>query len=400
MRLAAVLVALALLGAGCLDDDDPETQQTDGSSELIQSLLGNATATIEPVSSETTWWIGAAPAPAGNGSYALAGFRWTVPDHVDGYNGFDGEILGDELDHASLLVFRMEDGEAHFAGGVVDMEICAAVRQAPMMSTSSGCSDEGDLSVSSTIGFEPEDGLVAGTEYGFVLAAKTGPAPFGLAFTVYQEDDDGIEFDFGTGAAMPLVGTGSGFEVPLYLDINGMIFGLPGYGMEFWTKDITIDRTSLDLRPQASVGPVALSSDFESDAGSGFMVALYAGSAGQSSWAIDVELFNQTLRDAGTGRPTYGAAIYALAGEGPRGASGSFVYNPISVNLFELVLYLEIDLGATLTELLGGPWSQDHGIVDGTEDAQRPTVARDGDDLLITHPSGGLLTFAGALAGT
>ena len=374
--LACLVLAAAL--AGCLEA--PAAGRDAGEEAAALAGASNATAP------GAEWHV--LPVRAGPDT-PLAAFWWTVPswavvpDEVFAFTGQDWTtvvlevaLLGPEEDLEKVqawALFAMVDGED-------GLHPVAEVHAMPYHSLEHGLQgaearEEETFRDPFHLRIGP-DVVSANETVGLVVAARAeAPVDLRLAFRALSKDpgwdkDPAKDADAFVAARegrppVPLaqVGGGAGLQTALFLELQGL--SLLPHGYEMWTDAVLRDGgASPDARPLGAVRDQTLSASYASPEGYGSSFGAYFASHAVGEWSAEADVRGEALSVGGpiaTGPATFPAMLllgfpyHAAVGEGNGTSASSFHVDTVALSAggLELLLFLQVDLGATLQTLLG-----------------------------------------------
>lgn len=373
--LALVCVLLTAPLTGCLSGQQrPENvSETDPSDPA--SASGFETRPIDGTPPTGNWSlleVSASP------DATLGGATLTVPEGAKvrhpTFGPFGGAVLEvvplvpeadrDAVESWGVFAFPSLDEDSPSVSGVVSTTYRIRNRTTPVL--------QEEETVEPTI--QPARlralGVDEGDDLPIVLAAKTSrPVDLGVALRFLDrwptepltEDVDEMVEEVaaqGTVPELPVIGTGEGFQVGLYLDFNS--YG--AFGTEAWTDSVQVQyELPVDPRPVASDRNLRLDYRFASEQGWGLGSAVEVSEIEATDWSISADVHGTTVEaDGATVNAHYassglvtGFPVYAAMGEGPSGTTSTMEMTGAGTGLLQVLLASHIDLGATLQELIG-----------------------------------------------
>ncbi len=354
---------------------------------------------------------------------ALTGFTWQIPEaaikpwgstgsfQVLSFEIFPVVPVGSdtELDEWTFLLYHIQDGQAHLILEALAPTV-NMTNQLAVLPTQSTQSPPMEAVHVQTIGSDIEAGdeiaIVVGArsaqedEFGFLVRSGTGES-------LPEEPDDFVGDD--PVLSLPPTGTGQGMQIAMYLNIHALAV----IGLEAWTEAVDVsDRLFVDTRPIATARDVTIASSFDGDGwtiGSGF----YMGYNAQGTWELESsfqghELDARSLIMQHWARGTvllaeaiaFGLPVYFAVADGTGGTSAEFELLVTNANYFESLVFIQVDLGATLESLVGVPSQTLVGALTGLLGDVPPAVAvgHSGDDLVLEYENGRTTWIPGLLA--
>lgn len=220
--------------------------------------------------------------------------------------------------------------------------------------------------------FLPLFGLAEGTRLLFLLGGQTDePSQLGLLFAIRQSYPEGEDSPATTAEALTggrsaaaLDGTvvGSRFQSALFLRLNI----LAAFGAEVRLGPVEVeDALPVPMLTAATVADTTMRTYFDSP-GYSEAFGIYLGAMAQGTWETDVDLHGTTLQARSVIAEHFlvpgafiaevtlvGLPVFLAAGEGTSGSDSEFHVVVANANYVEIVLYNQVDLGVSLSELTG-----------------------------------------------
>lgn len=406
--VAAAVVAAAL--AGCLAQPQSGSGPPAERSELERSydLRLEPTNASEQAGRADWFVIQTEAAPGG----AITAYAWTVPRGAVGLEVVPllTDSTRDKVTSWGFLKFRMDDSRAVLAGGHLSPTVSTVNRTGAL-------SQETQTRDPSVEPFWIPLAASGGEQIALVVAAETSDrAPFGLAMRPLSFADvsdaspvpDADAFfgnvDRGAGLSLDPTGTGSGFAIPAYVERNAL--GSGGFAVRSSSIQVREDRPdALDPRPAATVRDTTLVTDFQVESGWGLAIDWYDNEDGGGTWSVDARVHDHRVQREGPtvtpvtpGKETeeaLGRPFFMVTGEGQEPSHVEFGVRTVNANVHEELALLQVELGGTLEDLVGGEGLALTMTDDGDVDDVGPSKARVVDGGLLVPLPGGDVTFQG-----
>lgn len=374
-----LVLSAATVFAGCINPNDPDVQAA--AEEDVDELLAQFQAQLSPAGTKDDWFL--LSAKAGPDAPLTAAW-WTIPQGaiVESETWEDEAFIVLEVAHLlpdgrdapldawTLRGFAKDEGELMPWFGAsavpVDGELAFNLAEQPF--------DE-PIHRGPYLLHVWADDLEAGDRLAFVFGALAADEmDVGLAFRVLSKDpgfdDDASEdaeaFLRETGGRRPVAlvasGTGAGFLEAVYLEWNGLGFFPYHARLQTSTVDVT-GGVSPDMRPVAAVRDQTFSTAYEGDAGWSTATAMYYAENAYGEWSMASDLHGTPLEGGGAlVQTTFGVGgiltgfpvAFGMA-EGAGGALSTLRIESTVAGQYEMLLFTQSSLGATLDSLLGTP---------------------------------------------
>lgn len=364
---------------------------------------------------------------------ALVGFRWVVPEGAlvpdrvaEEYWGADETTIvleatlilpegkEDALTEWALLAFAREDGDLWPIGSVVSTPY-----EFKGLGLAAGEFEEESEAAPFMLRLGWPDLQVNDTVHFVLVARAEEPTPVAFAFRALPEDpgmedaaEDGAAFLRARGERAPVEvapsGFGAGFQQALFLEIQ-TAFLFP-FGIELWTPAVEREGgISPDARPFAAVRDQTLGASFESAEGYAQALGMYFASTSIGEWSVEADIRGEALSAGGpiVHTPAFfptmlvGYPAYVALSDGAGASESRLRIEAAAVDVggYEFLVFDQLDLGASLTTLLGenGPSlsASGQGIL---EPGRQVAILPHGTDLHLLSRDGTARTYVGVLA--
>lgn len=387
--VATTVLALTAL-AGCLAGPGPSTpaEATD-----LEETLGLSTTPQDeaPDGDRAAWYLlEGRSGPDGR----VTTYAWSVPPdtHAVDVLPLAPDRTRSGLTSWGILKFRGWQGKAVLSGGYLHPTVEVVSRA--LLST-----DDPETLHPSMEPFRMDVSAPADERIALLLAARSDdPGGFAVAIrpinrttdlqtSVPDLDEMHDHVRTSEGVRLGPIGRASGFRVPGYAEFNRV--GNESLSMQ--TDAVTVRETApVDARPTASVREVEIVSDFDVRTGWGVALGSYVNAVGGGTWKIDATMHGHNVSahspmtvPTNQTRDVLGLPAYLVTGGGEGPSHVEFRLRTTNANVDEQLAFLQVDIGATMNDLLGGPGVSLTLTSEGEAGLPGTTIQADDGDLVV-----------------